>query len=460
MAEGRSYRPVIEAGRCQTCQVCLHRCPAEIIPEYQQEPGTLRGLVYPQTTPSKGRPGHQTQPACQMACPIHQDTRGYAALIAKGKFKEALALIREANPLPAVCGFICHHPCEEACFREGIDQPLPLHLLKRFVAEWGYQKGSLSPRLPKMKKGKVLVVGSGPAGLAAAHDLRLWGYQVTVYEALPVLGGMLAVGIPSFRLPREILQKEIGWIQSLGIEMITQTIFPLNDLRGVIKKSKFQASFLAIGAHKNHDLAIPGGKMAGVISGVELLRKINLGKRIAIGKRVIVLGGGNVAIDAARSVLRSGAAKVSLFYRRSRKEMPAIPEEVEAAQREGIRVHFLTAPIAIEKCDTGGLRLKFLKNRLGAPDKNGRKTPMMIEGSEFSATADSIISAVGQRVDSGKIKDLKINPDGTFWTDLETGQTSLKGIFAGGDAVSGPGWAIEAIASGKRGAASIHRFLS
>jgi heterodisulfide reductase subunit A2 len=460
VVEGRNYKPVIEVDHCQSCQVCLRSCPAEIIPEYQQETATLRGLIYPRPIPSEPQPGRHSQPACQQACPIRQDTRGYAALISRGKFKEALSLIREVNPLPAVCGFICHHPCEEACFREGVDQPLPLRLLKRFVAEWGYQQGSPKPHLPKMKGEKVMVVGSGPAGLAAAHDLRLLGYQVTVYEALPVLGGMLAVGIPAFRLPRKILRKEIEEIQSLGIEMKTQTIFPLNAIQDTIKKLGFQAAFLAIGAHKSQPLLILGEKLPGVFPGVELLRKINLGKKVAIGKRVIVLGGGNVAVDVARSVLRLGTEEVTLIYRRSRKEMPAIPEEIDAAKREGINFHFLAAPVAIKKPKGNGLILNCLKVRLGTPDQDGRKIPIPMVGSEFSVSADFIVSAVGQRVDSRKVTDLRVNSDGTFWADPETGQTSLKGVFAGGDGVSGPGWAIEAIAAGKRGAESIHRFLS
>jgi heterodisulfide reductase subunit A2 len=459
MAEGRTHKPIIAAGQCRDCRVCLRNCPAEVVPEYQQESGTLRGMVYGKISTVRP-PGGNIQPSCQQACPIHQDTRSYAGLIARGKFKEALELIREVNPLPAVCGFICHHPCEEACVREGIDQPLPLRLLKRFVAEWGYRQGMSKPRLPKMKKEKVLVVGSGPAGLAAAHDLRLLGYQVTVDEALPVLGGMLVAGIPAFRLPRAILQQEIGWIQSLGIGMRTGTIFPLQTIGDFLKKSEFQAVFLAIGAQKSQSLSVPGEKNAGVLPGLELLRKINLGRKVAVGRKVIVLGGGNVALDVARSVMRTGAEKVSILYRRSIKEMPAIPEEIEAARGEGIHFRFLTAPIAIEKLTGDGLILKCRKVRLGAPDNTGRRGPRIVDGSDFFLSADSIVSAVGQRVDSRKVRDLKINADGTLWADSETGQTSLKGVFAGGDGVSGPGWAIEAIAAGKRGAESIHRFLS
>lgn len=460
MVEGRTTKPVIEAGKCQTCQVCLRGCPAEWVPEYGQEEGSLRSTLYQGKIRKDRQPSLPFLPACQQACPIHQDTRGYASLIAKGRFKEALDVIREVNPLPIVCGFICHHPCEEACFRGKVDQPIPLRLLKRFVSELDLQEGLIRPRPSKNRREKVLIVGSGPAGLAAAHDLALLGYQVTIFESLSVLGGMLSVGIPAFRLPRDILQKEIGWIRQLGVEMITRQPFPFKETEKSLKHFGFQAAFLAIGAHKSQRLFIPGEGLPGVFPGVEFLRKINLSKKITIGEKVIILGGGNVAIDGARSAFRLGAATVEILYRRSRKEMPAIPEEVKAAQSEGVRIHFLTAPVAIKKAKRDGLDLECQKMRLGETDERGRRRPMPIEGSNFFIAADSIVAAVGQRVDAKKVSDLEVNPDGTIWVDPETNQTSLKGIFAGGDAVTGPGWAIEAIAAGKKGAAFIHQFLS
>ena len=460
MVEGRSYKPVIEADQCQTCRVCLRGCPAEWIPEYGQEEASLRGTIYQGKIRRDQRPGPSLSPACQQACPIHQDSRGYASLIAKGKFKDALDLIREVNPLPAICGFICHHPCEEACLRSGVDQPIPLRLLKRFAAELDYKEGPMKRRPRTMRREKVLIIGSGPAGLTAAHDLRSLGFQVTVYESLPVLGGMLAVGIPAFRLPREILRKEIEWIQTLGVEMITGRAFLFGETKKSLKSLGFQAAFLAMGAHKSQRLSIPGERLPGVFPGVDFLRKINLGKKIPIGKTVIVLGGGNVAIDAARSALHLGAEEVTVLYRRSKKEMPAIPEEAEVALKEGIHFHFLVSPVAIKKAKRDGLTLQCLRMRLGEADLKGRKTPVPVEGSDFFISADSVVVAVGQRVDSKRMIDLEVNADGTIWTEPETGQTSLKGVFAGGDAVTGPGWAIEAIAAGKKGAVSIHRFLS
>lgn len=460
MVEGRTYKPVIEVEKCQTCQVCRRGCPAEWVPEYGREEASLRGTLYQGKIGKDRQSGLSLLPACQQACPIHQDTRGYGALIARGKFREALEVIREVNPLPVVCGFICHHPCEEACLRGEVDQPIPLRLLKRFVAELDLQEGLGRRRPAKKRREKVLIIGSGPAGLTAAHDLALLGYRITIFESLPVLGGMLAVGIPAFRLPRHILRKEIETIQQIGMEMITGQPFQLVEVQKNLEKFGFQAAFLGIGAHKSQRLGIRGERLPGVFPGVEFLKKLNLSKKIQIGKKVIVLGGGNVAIDAARSALRLGAEQVTVLYRRSKKEMPAIPEEVEAARSEGVDIHFLTAPAAIKKGKRDGLDVECLKMRLGERDERGRRRPMPIDGSDFSISADSIITAVGQRVDLKKGIDLEVNVEGTILVNPETNQTSLKGVFAGGDAVTGPGWAIEAIAAGKKGAAAIHQFLS
>ena len=456
MVEGRTHRPVIQSSRCHSCDVCLRGCPAEFIPEYRKEGNSLRGIFYQgkiHDTPIKEK---VPLPPCQEACPIHQDTRGYVALIAKGKFKEALALIREVNPLPAVCGFICHHPCEEACLREDVDHPIPIRLLKRFVAEHGRKR----EKLRRKRRERVLVVGSGPAGLAAANDLSLLGYRVTIFEALPVLGGMLAVGIPEFRLPREILQMEIDEIKALGVAMETNHPFRFDGNGRTIQKLGFDAVFLSMGAHRSIRLNISGEGLQGVLPGVNFLRDINLGKRIEIGKKVAVIGGGNVAVDVARSSLRLGTKRVEIFYRRSRKEMPAIPEEVDEGLREGIQIHFLTAPIKMTGKGGRVVGVECIKMSLGEPDEKGRRKPIPIKDSNFKVDADTIISAIGQRVDRRFLKGLDLNQNGTVRVDPETSETNIKGLFAGGDMVTGPGWAIDAIAAGKKGAESIHRYLS
>ena len=460
MVEGRTYRPIIQSEKCQTCKVCIRGCPAEFIPEYREEQESLRGTLYRGKVQNKLQKEKTPLPPCQEACPIHQDTTGYVSLIARGNFKEALELIRKVNPLPAVCGFICHHPCEEACLREGVDHPIPIRLLKRFVAEYEQKEGKIGKKRHKKRREKVLVVGSGPAGLAAANDLALLGFNVTVFEALPILGGMLAVGIPEFRLPRDILKIEIAGIRELGVEMKTHHPFHLNGDRKTFHKLGFQAVFLSIGAHRSLRLNIPGEQLQGVSHGVKFLRDIHLGKSLKIGKKVAVIGGGNVAIDAARSTIRLGSETVDLYYRRSRKEMPAIPEEVEEAIREGVKIHFLTSPVKIIERGETVVGLECIKMRLAEPDEKGRRKPVPIEGSKYRVAADSIIAAIGQRVDRKALKGLEVNRDGTIRIDPKTGETSLKGVFAGGDAVTGPGWAIDAIAAGKKGAQSIQQYLS
>jgi NADH-quinone oxidoreductase subunit F len=460
MVEGRTHKPVIQAEQCHSCNVCIRGCPAEFIPEYRAEDKSLRGSLYRRKISPVSSQGKIPLPPCQEACPVRQDTRGYVNLIARGKFKEALELIREVNPLPAVCGFICHHLCEEACLRTEVDQPVSLRLLKRFVAEYERGRERAKRTARKRRRATILVVGSGPAGLAAANDLRLLGYDVTLFEALPVLGGMLAVGIPEFRLPRDILQVEIDGIRELGVAMHPNRRFSFDGSGTSFRKMGFQAVFLAIGAHQGLRLNIPGEKLHGVLYGLSFLRDVNLGNAVKVGKRVAVIGGGNVALDVARSAIRLGAEKVEIYYRRTKKEMPAIPEEVEETLREGIEIHFLASPIRFVGKGERATGIELARMRLTEVDETGRPTPVRIEGSEFKVKADTIISAVGQKVDPRGLKGLGANRDGTIRVDPETGATRMRGLFAGGDMVTGPGWAIDAIASGKKAAESIHHYLS
>jgi len=459
MVEGRTHRPVIQSETCQTCNVCVRGCPAELIPAYRREKESLRGVLYRGRLEGKPSPTEVPFPPCQEACPIHQDARGYVGLIAKGKFREALELIREVNPLPAVCGFICHHPCEEACLRADVDDPVPMRLMKRFVAE--HERGGMQRiRKEKKKRQKVLVVGSGPAGLTAANDLSLLGYEVTIHEALPVLGGMLSVGIPAYRLPRDILDMEIEGIKALGVEMKTDHFFSLDGNGRSFRKLGFQAVFLSTGAHGSMKLKIPGEGLREVYPGVAFLRDMNLGKKVKIGNKVVVIGGGNVALDVARSALGMGAKKVEIYYRRSRDEMPAIREEVEEAIQEGVKIRFLVSPLRIIGKGGKAVAMGCTRMRLGEPDRSGRRKPIPIEGSSFDVQADTIIAAIGQKIDRKGFRGLETNEDGTVRVHPGTGETSLKGVFAGGDVVRGPGWAIDAIADGKRGAQSIHQYLS
>jgi NADPH-dependent glutamate synthase beta subunit-like oxidoreductase len=404
-------------------------------------------------------------PACQRTCPVNLDIRGYIGLIAEGKYEESLRLIRERLPFPGIIGRICPHPCEEACNRGEKDKPLCIRDLKRFVADHELQ--SSVPQTPKKRtqqqREKVAVIGAGPAGLTCAHDLALDGYQVVVYESLPRVGGMLAVGIPDYRLPRTILEQEIDVVRNLGVEIrFNATLgkdFSIDDLFD----QGFKAVFIAVGAHLPMGMRTPGEDTPGVEPGVDMLRNLNLGQKVSVGRAVGVIGGGNVAIDAARCSLRCGADKVTIFYRRSRAEMPASEEEIEAALAENIAIDYLTAPeeVLSQNGRVSGLRL--IRMQLGEPDASGRRRPEPIEGSQFEVALDTIIPAIGQRSDLSFIPEgevIKTTGWGTIVVDPDTLATGRAGVFAGGDCVDGPGIAIQAIASGQHAAESIKQYLN
>jgi NADH-quinone oxidoreductase subunit F len=334
-----------------------------------------------------------------------------------------------------------------------------MRLLKRFVAEYEREAGGGHRNAVSGRKEKVLVVGSGPAGLAAANDLALMGYGVTVTEAFPVPGGMLAVGIPAYRLPRDILEAEIDGIRRLGVEIRTSAPFTFGAEGKAYEKLGFQAAFLAVGCHGSARLGVPGEALENVYPGVAFLREINLNGGLRVRKSVAVIGGGNVAVDAARSALRLGAESVEIYYRRSREEMPAMAEEVEEALREGVRIHFLSAPVKFTARGKKVVGMECIRMELGDPDETGRRRPVPVRGSAFKVKTETIITAVGQSIDRKALKGFDLHPDGTVKVDPETLETSRKGVFSGGDVVTGPGWAIDAIGAGKKAAASIDRYL-
>jgi len=395
---------------------------------------------------------------CQHTCPLGTDVPAYVSLIAEGKFAAARENIREKNPFPAICGRVCHHPCEIRCRRGKIDEPIAIRALKRFAMDYTSWRSSVVTR------GKVLVnknpeagiVGAGPCGLTAAYFLARWGYQVTVWETLPQPGGMLRVGIPDYRLPKEILDKEIAALGKLEIRTgyrVGKDI-PWEELR-----KQCRAILIATGAHQNRKLGCPGEEMEGVLDGVSFLRDINLGRKIEIGSRVAVIGGGNVAIDAARCALRLGAGEVNIFYRRTRQEMPAIPEEIDSALAEGIKISYLVNPRQI--LGNGRVTgIECFRMQLGEYDRDGRRKPVPVEGSEFSLPMDTIISAIGQVPDLSFLpQEWGIVSQGTIQVDPYTFATAVPGIFAGGDAVTGPATVIEAITAGREAAISIDLYL-
>jgi NADH-quinone oxidoreductase subunit F len=399
---------------------------------------------------------HLFKSPCQHTCPVELDIPGYVSLIKEGKFVEAYALIKQRNPLPAICGRVCHHPCELKCNRAQVDESVAIRDLKRFAADYTYNTGAkIKQKCGPAKAEKVAIIGAGPAGLSAAWDLAMDGYPVTIFEALPVAGGMLAVGIPEYRLPKDILQKEIDEIKEIGVEIKLNT--PVKDM-GALLKEGYKAVFIATGAHLGMKMNIPGEELPGVYDAIEFLRKIALGDKVDMGKRVAVVGGGNSAIDSARVAIRKGA-EVHLIYRRERNDMPAMAEEVKAAEEEGVQFHFLTNPVKIT-AKGNAKSLVLTKMDLGDYDRSGRKVAKPIAGSEFEIEVDTVIEAIGQRPDTSFLKNdgIEVN-NNVIVADSRTLATAHPGIFAGGDAVLGPQTVIEAIAHGQRAASSIKRYL-
>ncbi len=392
---------------------------------------------------------------CHKACPAGIDIPRYIKAIAKNRPSTALAVIREKVPFPGVLGRVCIHPCEAECQRGKIQgNPLQIRMLKRFAADhgndsWRYLSKKISPTGKK-----VAVIGAGPAGLTAAYYLAKSGHSVTVFEAQPKPGGMLLLGIPEYRLPRQVLENEIQEITNVGVTILTNS--PVKSIDPLFSEG-YEAVFIGLGAHQGMRLGVDGDSLTGVMESVEFLRRGNLGEKIVVGERVGVVGGGNVAIDAARMALRLGAQEVTIFYRRTRAEMPAAPEEVEAAQAEGVKLEFLTAPAKVIR-ENGALTYFCTRMKLGEPDASGRPRPVPIENSEFGTKLDMLLVAIGQRPDIPSEMKIETGRGNTITVD-ETMMTKLPGVFSAGDCVSGPASVIEAIAGGRKAAEAIDKYL-
>ncbi|MFZ5907131.1 MAG: FAD-dependent oxidoreductase [Nitrospirota bacterium] len=397
-------------------------------------------------------------PPCQAACPIRTDVRGYVSAIARGDIGDAFRIIRQVNPLPSVCGRICTRPCESSCRRGQIDEAVAIRALKRFAAARSEQTG-ITQVPENSSPEKIAIIGSGPAGLTAAHDLALLGYGITIFEAQKVLGGLLSEGIPEYRLPKAMVKKDIDAILSLGIEARTEVSlgrdFFLEDLL-----REYQAVFLAIGSQKSLVPKCHGFTLPGIIPGVEFLKQVSRGAAPEIGAKVLIVGGGHTAMDAARTCIRLGSKDVTVLYRRTLEEMPAGRDEVEQAELEGVKVVYLTAPL--EFLGEGSVSaVKCIKMKLGEPDATGRRRPVPIEGSEFEREADTVILAIGYVPDGDVMKHdgLSLNKNDTVIVQDRSGMTNIRGVFAAGDVVSGPLSVVDAMASGRKVADSIHRFL-
>ncbi len=394
---------------------------------------------------------------CINTCPLGQDVPGYLSLVGEGRYEDAISLIYQTNPLPGVCGRVCPHPCMDMCLRRDTDEALAIRQIKRFAADMAREKGiTVNVRKAAPKSQKVAIVGGGPGGLAAAYYLALMGYEPTILEDLPKLGGMLRYGIPAYRLPRDILDQEIDFILKTGVEAKTGTRVGKDIGFGELRKD-YDAIFVGVGAHRNLSLRIPGEDLLGVKGGAEFLREVELGPAPGVGERVAVIGGGNVAIDVARTCRRMGS-EVTILYRRERKDMPAYEEEIEDALVEGIDLRVLVAPRSITQKD-GKLLFDLDECDLGEFDLSGRRRPVPKEGSTISEEYDTIFSAIGQSPDLSFVSSLSTERD-RITVDRLSLATNIPGVFAGGDAVTGPARVVDALAGGKKAAMSIDKYLA
>ncbi len=392
---------------------------------------------------------------CQNACPAGIDVPRYIRLIHDGKLGEAVAVIREKVPFPAVLGYVCLHFCEQKCRRGEVDEALAIKMLKRFAADHDTGSWKKKSRILPPSGKKVAVIGSGPAGLTAAYYLAKQGHEVTVFEATSVTGGMMRLGIPEFRLPREVLDSEIGEIKTVGVNIkVNSRVESLDDLF----KQGYAAIFTGIGAYRSRDMGIEGEDDAAVLNGIDFLRDVNLGVKMKLGNKVLVVGGGNAAIDSARTALRLGVKEVGIAYRRTYAAMPASAEEVREAIEEGVKLDFLVTPVRITRSD-GRLRVEFVRMELGSIDESGRRRPVPIKGSEFVCEYDTIIKNIGDHPQVPGGYGLTLGKGGEIEVDPDTLATSREGVYAGGDVVSGPASVIEAIAAGRQAAIAIDRHL-
>jgi glutamate synthase (NADPH/NADH) small chain len=418
------------------------------------------------------------KPKCVPGCPVAVDIPGFIGLIREGKFGEAARTIKETNVLPAVCGRVCpqEDQCEAVCVLGKKGEPVAIGRLERFAADWEREHGEPQKVATAPPTGKkVAIVGSGPAGLTCAADLAKRGHDVTIFEALHEMGGVLVYGIPEFRLPKRILKVEVEALKDLGVKLQTSAVIgKLDTIEELMEEEGFDAVFVATGAGLPMFMDIPGENLLGVYSANEYLTRSNLMRAydfgqsadtpIARGKRVMVIGGGNVAMDAARTALRLGADKVILAYRRSRDEMPARNEEIHHAEEEGIDFHLLTVPVEFLGDDKGWVRAAMMqKMELGEPDESGRRRPVPIEGSEYETPIDVAVIAIGAGANpliSSTTPDLEVNRWGYIVADPETGATSIPGVYAGGDIVTGSATVIEAMGAGRRAAAAMDAYLA
>ncbi len=455
----------IELEKCTSCGECAKVCPIDAPNAFDQGLGLRQAAykLYPQGMPSAYAIDKRGIAPCKATCPAHVSIQGYIALMRKGQYREALDLFRQDHPFPGVCGRVCHHPCEQACSRNDVDQPLAIRELHRFLDDWEREQGdAVVEKVATTRSEKIAVIGSGPAGLTAAATLARQGYPVTIFEKLPVAGGMMAVGIPSYRLPRNVLADEINRIVALGVTLQTGVTFGSDITLESLQADGFKAVFVATGLHGGRKLGVANEDIAGVLQGVDFLRDAALGKEIEIGKEVLVIGGGNVAIDVALTAKRKGAAKVTLVCLEAREQMPAWEHEIQEALESDIEIvnSFGPKSFFIDKSNrVSGIEFKTCS---AVFDADGRFNPQYDEQVCQPFFGDTVIVAIGQSADIETLRQqgLAITPRGGVQADPLTLQTSLDWVFAGGDVFYGPKSVVEAVACGKEAAESMRRYIS
>lgn len=457
----------VDPDRCTACGACSEICPVQIPERTNSAIGCGTRAIYRVGMPTSYAIDKAGTAPCRHACPIDQRAQGYIALVGAGNFEGAYRVIKRENPFPSVCGRVCNHRCEDVCTRNDIDEPVAVMALKRFVADWAVDAGIKSvPEIAARSGYRVAVVGAGPAGLTAARDLNALGHGVVVFEALPVAGGMMRVGIPAFRLPRERLEWEVDEILDSGVELRTNS--RVDDVNALFYQG-FDAVVLAVGLHVSRSLAIPGigdektdpQANPSIVGAIEFLRRINLGDRPDWrGRKVVVVGGGSTAMDAARVTRRLGA-DVQIVYRRSRAEMPAHDSEIQDAEREGVQIQFLTNPERFVRKDGRLVGMECVRMELGEPDESGRRRPVPVPDSHFVLPVDSVLLAIGQTSDLPDLggDDGVAVSAGIVAHDAETLMAARPGLFVAGDVAGTAGYVVDAMASGARAARSVDRYL-
>ena len=457
----------VDNSKCTDCKACIKVCPVNMLDDFDEALGFRTAVDYCNTGTGEYNIYKEDMPVCQQSCPANLDIRSYAGLIADKRHLDSLAVIRDRLPLPGSIGRVCPHPCETACNRQYLDEPVSICFLKRYVADVEIQEG-VEPHYETPAKKfpeKVAIIGAGPAGLTCAYDLARLGYEHTkIFETLPVPGGYLWVGIPEYRLPKKLLQREVDLIADMGVDIRYNTRVG-KDISFEDLQKDYDAIFIGAGCHSGLKLRVPGeeeyqGK--GIVDCVTFLREQALGNAPEAKGKLIVIGGGNAAIDSARVGWRMGYDEVYILYRRTKKEMPANAWEIDAAEHEGVILQYLAAPVEILGKDGRASGMKCIKMELGEPDASGRRRPVPIEGSEYVIAAETIVPAISQGTNLDFLTEdhqFDINRWNTFEIDEDTGATNVPGVFAGGDVVTGPDIAIRAVAAGKKAAEGMHAYL-